>query len=84
LASSERDRFDLDARAARKRCDLDRRARRRAVADVRGVDLVHPLEVAEIGEENGRLDELVETAARLFEDRPQVGEDLLRLFLDRA
>jgi hypothetical protein len=68
LASSERDRLDLDARAARERGDLDRRARRGAVADVRGVDLVHPLEVAEVGEKDGRLDELVEPASGFLED----------------
>ena len=55
----------------------------RLLADVPRVDLVHPLEVAEVGEEDGRLHDPVETAAGLLENRLQVPEDLLRLLLDR-
>jgi hypothetical protein len=83
LASGEGDRLDLHARAAREGRDLDRRACRGTVADVRGVDLVHPLEVPEVGEEDRRLDELVQPAPRLLENRAQVGEDLLGLVLNR-
>ena len=57
---SERDRLDLDERARRQLRDLDGRARRRRVADVTRVHLVHPGEVAEVLEEDRRLDEPVE------------------------
>ena len=53
------------------------------MAHVAGVDLVHAGEVTEVGEVHGRLDQAVEAAARLIEDRPQVREDLLGLLLDR-
>src|SRR5690349_3295048 len=79
-----RDRLDLDERARRQPGHLHGRARRRPVADVLRVHGVHPLEVVEVLEEDRRLDELVEPGARLLEDRAEVREDLLRLFLDRA
>ena len=60
LVYTEGDGFDLDERSRRELRDLDRRARRRPVADVRRVDAVHALEVAEVLEEHRRLDELVE------------------------
>src|SRR5579875_2685143 len=78
----ERDGLDLDQRPGRQLGHLDRRARGRAVADVLRVDLVHRLEVAEILQEHRRLDEPVEPAAGLLEDRAKVGEDLLGLLLD--
>ena len=64
------------------RRDLDRGARGRTVADVARIDLVHRGEVAEILEEDRRLDELLEPAARLLEDRAQVLEHLLGLLCD--
>src|SRR5437762_8284133 len=82
-SSGLRDRFDLDQRAGRQRGDLDGRAGGRLVAHVPRIDLVHRLEVAEIREEHRGLHEPVEPAARLLEDRAQVREDLLGLFLDR-
>ena len=62
---------------------LDRRAGGRRVADVLRVDGVHALEVVEVLEEDGRLDEPVEAGARRLEDRAQVREHLLGLLLDR-
>src|SRR5690349_3388924 len=74
-ALDEGDRLDLHERAGRQLRHLDRRARRRAVAHVPRVDLVHAREVVEVLEEDGRLHEPVERTARLLEDRRQVGED---------
>src|SRR5581483_10102911 len=48
------------------------------------IHAVHPLEVVEILEEDGRLHETVQAGARLLENGAQVREDLLRLLLDRA
>ena len=78
------DRLDLDERAGRQGRHLERGARRRLVADVLRVDLVHAGEVVEVLEEDSRLDELVQTRARGLEDRPEVRKDLLRLLADRA
>ena len=69
VALDEGDGLDLDLRARGERGDLDRGARRRDVSDVPGVDLVHPGEVAEIGEVDGRLDEALETATCSLQDR---------------
>src|SRR5918999_689669 len=80
----QRDGFDLDLRAGRKLRDLDRRPRRRRLADALRVDLVHPLEVVEVDEEDRRLDDPVEARACFFQDRLQVVEDLLGLLLDRV
>ncbi len=77
-------RLDLDESPRRELRDLDRRARRRAIADVARVDLVHAREVAEILQEDGRLHEPLETRAGRLEDRPEVAEDLVGLLLDRV
>src|SRR2546423_4723887 len=82
--SGQCDGFDLDERSRRKPRDLDGRPRGRTLTDVARVHLVHPLEVVEVLQEDRRLHEPGEAAARLLEDRPQVGEHLLRLLLDRA
>src|SRR5262249_41531964 len=63
---------------------LHGRARGRLLPDVLRVDGVHRLEVLEALKEDGRLDESVQSAAGLLEDRREVREDLLRLFLDPA
>src|SRR4029077_10021952 len=76
------DRFDLDESAAREGRDLHRRPRRRAIADVLRVHLVHAREVAQVREEDGGLDELVEAAACRLENRPEVRHDLLGLLGD--
>ena len=81
-AGGERDRLDLDLRARRQRRDLDGCAGGRLPADMACVDLVHGGEVAEVGEEDRRLDEPVEPAAGLLEDRAQVREHLLGLLRD--
>ena len=83
-AQSERYGLDLDERAGRQRRHFDRRPRRRLVADVLRVDLVHAGEVAEVREVHRRLHEPVEARPRGFEDRPEVREHLLRLLSDRA
>src|SRR5881396_3510183 len=67
----ECDRLDLDARPGRQLRDLDRRARGRRVADVLRVHLVHAGEVVQALQEDRRLDEPVERAPRLLQDRPQ-------------
>src|SRR5215471_6249673 len=76
--SDKSDRLDLDERARWEFRHLDRRPRRRPVADVARVDLVHPGKVAEVLQEHGRLDEVVEGRAGLLEDRAEIGEDLFR------
>src|SRR5438477_8986509 len=78
----ECDRLDLDERAGGELRDLDGGARRRPVADVLDVDLVHAREVGQVLQEDGRLDEPVERGARGLEDRTEVGEDLLGLIAD--
>src|SRR5205814_9103974 len=78
----ECDRLDLDERAGGKLHDLDGGARRRRVADVLDVNLVHAREVVQVLQEDSCHGEAVERAARRLEDRPQVGEDLLRLTAD--
>src|SRR2546427_3651758 len=78
------DRLDLDERAGRQLRDLDRRPRRRGPTHVFRVHLVHPGEVVEGLQEDGRLHELVERGSRLLEDRAQVREHLLRLRADLA
>src|SRR5215210_3356572 len=82
VRSGQRDRFDLDPDARRKLRDADRGPGRERLADPAGVDLVHPLEVAQIDEEDGRLDDPVEARAGLLEDRLEVVEDLLGLLGD--
>jgi hypothetical protein len=47
-------------------------------------DLVHALEIGQVDEEDGCLDDPVEPATGGLEDRPQVRENLLGLLLDRA
>src|SRR5215208_6234140 len=80
--SEERHGLDFNLRARGERRDLDRRAGRRRVARMTGVDLVHRLEVAEVGQEDRGLDEPIEPAACLFEDRTEVAKRLLGLLLD--
>src|SRR6476660_428716 len=76
------DRFDLDEGAAREARDLHRRPRRRAIADVLRVHLVHAREVAQVHEEDRGLDEIVEAAPGRLEDRPEVRHALLGLLGD--
>ena len=83
-SADEGDRLDLDQRARGQLRDLDRRARRRRVADVPRVDLVHAGEVVEVLEKDRRLHEPVERRARGLEDRAQVREHLLGLLGDPA
>src|SRR5947199_10219778 len=72
----ECDRLDLDERAGGQLRDLDGGARRRRVADVLDVHLVHARKVVQVLEEDGRLDEPAERAARRLEDRAPVREGL--------
>ena len=57
------------------------KTRRRAVADVRGVHLVHRSEVVQALQEDGRLHEAVEAAAGLLEDRAEVPASARRVHL---
>src|SRR5919198_1913161 len=78
----ECDRLDLDERAGGQLRDLDGGAGRRRITDVLDVHLVHAREVVEVLQEDRRLDDPVERAARRLEDRPQVREHLLGLTAD--
>src|SRR6266516_1775355 len=82
MRSDECDRLDLDERPGRQPGDLDRRARRRRVAHVLRVHLVHPREVVQVLQEDRRLHEPLEGRARLLQYLAQVREDLLRLRAD--
>src|SRR5213592_337117 len=66
------DDFDLDQRARRQRANLERRPSRKRLADLPSVNLVHLGEVAKIGEENRRLDDVREARPGRLEDRGQV------------
>jgi hypothetical protein len=48
------------------------------------VHLVHPREIAEVGQVDRGLDEALETAPRRLQDRLEIREDLLGLLLDRV
>src|SRR6185295_1055541 len=75
--------LDLDERARWELGDLDGRAGGRLVARLRCVHLVHALEVVEVLEEDGRLDESVEAASGGLQDRTEICERLFGLLLDR-
>src|SRR5690606_21342730 len=71
-----------DAGAARQRGDLDGGAGRLVGAEALLVDGVELGEVAEVGDEDGRLHHPVEARSGLGEDGGEVVEDLLGLRLD--
>src|SRR5205814_971766 len=65
--------LNLNVGTFRQAGDLHGRARRRVGFEIRAVNLVHSLEIGEICQENGRLDDVFETKAF----RPQHRRDIL-------
>src|SRR5690606_5918157 len=75
--------FDLELGALGQRCHTDGGACRIRLWNDVGHDGIGATELAEIGEKQRELDDVVERAARRLDDGLQIGEGLAHLPLDR-
>src|SRR5687767_9080182 len=78
-SSGQGDGFDLDQQLGSGELRLDARARRERLGDELDVRLVHFCELADVGDEDRRLDQLVHPAAGRFERAPHVLQHLAGL-----
>ena len=78
----EADEVDLDQRVLDQQAGRADGGARRRHGEIFLPDLVEGIEVPQVGEEDLRLDDILERAAGRLERRPQVFEDVAGLLLD--
>jgi hypothetical protein len=78
----DRDGFDFHACAFWERRHLDRGARRRLFSEIGGVNVIHSLEIGEVGQKDGRLNHMLKTQSFGFENSLKIIKNSPRLFAD--